>query len=106
MIVDSCHGRPVFDPKLHLAITSDRVVTKTSNLDTYGEKTWGIYYYGPLHSSRPLFPRSFNSGIIGSWHNGEVVYTVNSLYPLPLSSFVKIIIKLHLPGKSLLIFNY
>ena len=28
------------------------------------------------------------------------------VYPLPLSLFVKIIIKLHLPGKSRLIFNY
>ena len=27
-------------------------------------------------------------------------------YPLPLSSFVKIVIKLHLPGKSRLIFNF
>ena len=31
------------DPKLHIAITSDRVVTKTSNLDTDGKKTLGIY---------------------------------------------------------------
>ena len=30
-------------PKLHLAITSDRVVTKISNLDIYGKQTWGIY---------------------------------------------------------------
>ena len=52
-------GEDNSNPKLHLAITSDRVVTKTSNLDMYGKKTWGIYWYGPLHSSGPLFPRSF-----------------------------------------------
>ena len=29
-------GEDNSNPKLYLAITSDRVVTKTSNLDTYG----------------------------------------------------------------------
>ena len=36
-------GEDNSNPKLHLAITSDRVVTKTSNLDLRGKKTWGIY---------------------------------------------------------------
>ena len=34
--------RIALDPKLHLAITLDRVVTKTSNLDLNGKKTRGI----------------------------------------------------------------
>ena len=41
--------------QIHLAITSDRVVTETSNLDLEGEKTWGIYLSGPLCSARPPF---------------------------------------------------
>ena len=32
------------DPKLHLAINSDRVVTETSSLELQGKNTWGIYY--------------------------------------------------------------
>ena len=63
MIIDSCHimlmvhilslffksltshlqERITLDPKLHLARTSDRVVTMTSNLNLLGKKTWGIY---------------------------------------------------------------
>ena len=35
-------GEDNSNPKLHLTITSDRVVTKTSNLDMEGKKTWGI----------------------------------------------------------------
>ena len=31
------------DPKLHLAITSDGMVTNDSNFDVEGKKTWGIY---------------------------------------------------------------
>ena len=34
--------RITLDPKLQL-ITSDRVVTETSNLDLEGKKTWGVY---------------------------------------------------------------
>ena len=48
------------DRKFHLAITSDRVVTETSNFDLLGKKAWGIYWYGPLQSSAPplQFPHS------------------------------------------------
>ena len=53
-------GEDNLDPKRHLAITSDRVVTKTSNLELSGKKTWGIYLYGPLNSNGPLFPRLFD----------------------------------------------
>ena len=35
-------GEDNSNPKLHLTITSDRVATKTSNLDNKGKKTWGI----------------------------------------------------------------
>ena len=30
-------------PQIHLTITSDRVVTETSDLDHRCKKTWGIY---------------------------------------------------------------
>ena len=54
-------GEDNSNTKLHLTITSDRVDIKTSNLDLWGKKTWGICLYGPLHSSGPLFPRSFKT---------------------------------------------
>ena len=60
LLTSHSQERITLDPKLHLTITSDNVVTKTSNLDGKGKKTWGIQLYGPLHSSGPLFPQHFN----------------------------------------------
>ena len=53
--------RITLDPKLHLAITSDRVVTETSNLDLLGKKTWGVYHFTPAD---PCFPGPLRIKII------------------------------------------
>ena len=52
--------RITLDPKLHLAITSDRVVTETSNLDHRCKKT-GIYQESPVGYSSPLLPPSLTN---------------------------------------------
>ena len=43
LLASHSQERITLDPILHLAITSDRVVTETLNLDLQGKKTWGIY---------------------------------------------------------------
>ena len=74
--------RMTLDRKLHLAITSDRVVTETSNLDLLGKKTWGIYWYGPLQSSAPPpIPPFFNSAIC-NFNNVSPCWFVLLLEPL------------------------
>ena len=59
VVTSSLHKRTTLiahKPQIHLAITSDRVVTETSNLDHICKKTLGIYF----DSNSALLPPIFN----------------------------------------------